>query len=133
MPYVLAPGANAQAIAEREYASDPQQVMFTAFTSCIGVLSLRNGQVTGVHLSISAPDGSLFDNAAADQVVAAVGAWQQIKVIGQIAFWENPANGVSAAFAYLIQQLNVPQDDLYPLADGTYGGENDNGTLELTY
>lgn len=133
MPYTLTPAQDTMAIAEREFGTASPQVQFTTFTSCVGVLSLRNGAVTGVHLSITAPDGTLFDDGAANQVAQIIGPWDQIKVIGRITYWENPANGVAAAFAHMLQILAVPPDNLYQLADGIYGGEDDNGTLEITY
>ncbi|WP_114392041.1 hypothetical protein [Oleisolibacter albus] len=133
MPYILTPAQDTMAIAEREFGTSSPQVQFTLFTSCIGVLSLRNGAVTGVHLSITAEDGTLFDDAAANQVAQIIGQWDQIKVIGRIDYWENPANGVTAAFNNMLQLLGVPPDNLYQLADGIYGGEDDGGTLEITY
>lgn len=49
--YVLSETNNPLDIAEREYASAPKKIQFTAFTSCIGVVARKGDKLTGVHLS----------------------------------------------------------------------------------
>lgn len=133
MPYTINQTNNVLNIAERQYGTG-HEIKFTKFTSCIGVVGAVNGNqnARGVHLSIS--DGtSLFDGGAVQQVTAIFVGATQIKILGQIAYWTNPANGVAAAYAQLVQALGVQPDDIYQLDDGVYGAEIDNGVLELTF
>jgi hypothetical protein len=132
MPYTIQPAANVMAINERE-SGTANEIRFTRFTSCIGVLGVVGGQVRGVHLSISDQNQNLFDNAAVGQVVALFAGATQLKLIGQVAYWENPANGVATAYAGLVAQLSIPADDIYQLTDGVYGGKMDGADLEITY
>lgn len=138
MPYTLNPAANAMAIAEREYGSAQNAIQFTAFTSCIGVVSMTGNVITGVHLSISDQNGQLFTDATVPLVMAALGAdYTDAFIIGRIAFWENPENGVSQAYDKLVQQVRAGAQlqnfNTYPLGDGTYGADIQQGRLSPTF
>jgi len=49
MPYVFSQAADTEAIAEREWGK-AAQIMFTGFSSCIGIMAIKNNEVIGVHL-----------------------------------------------------------------------------------
>ncbi|MBP2294993.1 hypothetical protein [Azospirillum rugosum] len=132
MPYTIQATNAVMAISEREYGT-AQRIQFTQFTSCIGVLGVVNGEARGVHLSISDQNQDLFDAQAVEQVVALFPGAEQIKIIGQIALWTNPDNRVSAAYDQMVQELNVAQDQIYPMSDGVYGAEISEGELQLTF
>ncbi|RDZ26592.1 hypothetical protein [Lysobacter silvisoli] len=144
MPYTINAGANALAIAEREWAAaanvaavngDTQPtIQFTAFTSCIGIAA-RNvaaTQVIGIHLSIY--DGNtIFTAADVPNVIAILTAQNydanNVFIIGQTSAWEASVN---AAYAALVAAL--PNAQIYTLGDGTYGaGISAGGALEPTY
>ncbi|MGB0523419.1 MAG: hypothetical protein ACPGJS_10695 [Flammeovirgaceae bacterium] len=131
MPYNLSQGGNAMAIAEQEYAT-AGEIKFTAFTSCIGIISRDKTKITGIHLVIIGKDKTPFNDNVIPEIVRILGSYDQVWVIGSTGIWENPANGVSAAYEKLIKALKNPS--IYPLADGTYGAKLDeDGDLELTY
>ncbi|EEA96836.1 hypothetical protein [Pseudovibrio sp. JE062] len=138
MPYQLTPAADPMAIAERQYGTKKTEVRFTAFTSCIGIVSRTGDEVTGVHLSIKNENGELFDAAAIPQVMAALGAnYTEVFIIGSIDIWQNPDNGVADAYAELERQVrdgvNEQDFNTYPLGNGTYGGEIEDDRLGPTY
>jgi hypothetical protein len=131
MPYILNNAPDPMAIAEREIGV-AAEIQFTAFTSCIGVVVLLNGNLTAVHLALTAADGGAFDAAAANVVLAALPAgYTSSIVIGSIPYWENPANGAAVGYAALTAGLI--NSTLYPLADGTYGAEIDGGVITPTF
>jgi len=131
MPYILNNTLLPMAIAEREIGN-ADEIQFTAFTSCIGVVVLLGGNLTAVHLALTAADGGAFNAAAAAVVLAALPAgYTSSIVIGSIALWENPDNGANVGYAALIAGL--VNSTLYPLADGTYGAEIDGGVITPTY
>lgn len=68
------------------------------------------------------------------------GEWNPVYVwfsVGQIAFWENPENGVSQAYAELVQQVRAGAQlanfNTYPLGDGIYGADIQQGRLSPTF
>jgi hypothetical protein len=129
MPYTIDPIAfpNALAIPERRWAS-AQQIQFTPFTSCIGLIGINGPNLTALHLGLV--DGAFgFDNAAADQAAAIMAPCAAgIFVIGETAYWTNTVPG---PYQHLLNQLNAP--NLYPLADGTYGADLVGGVIQLTF
>jgi hypothetical protein len=60
MPYTITQATDPLNIKEQEYASGPK-IMFTKFTSCIGVIAKKGATLTAVHLVIIAKDESTFD------------------------------------------------------------------------
>ncbi len=119
------------AIAEQEYAT-AGTIQFTAFTSCIGIISRSGTQITGIHLVIKSADDTLFNDAVIPVITGILGNYDQVWVIGRTGLWENPQNGVNVAYDHLIAALTNPA--IYPLADGTYGARLDaQGNLELTF
>jgi hypothetical protein len=125
MPYLLAPGGNAMAIAEQQYAG-AGTIRFTPFTSCIGVMGYNAGVVTGVHLVMFAQDDTPFNNAAANATVAAIGAYARVCVIGQTQMW---ADNLTAPYNYLLGLLLNPV--VIDMNDGTYGGRVVNGICQV--
>lgn len=125
MPYLLAPGGNAMAIAEQQYAG-AGTIRFTRFTSCIGVMGYNAGVVTGVHLVMFAVDGTPFNNAAANAAALAIGAYARVAVIGHTQMW---AANFPGPYAHLLGQLVAP--DIVDMDDGIYGGRVINGICQV--
>ena len=135
MPYTLRPAADAMAIAEQEYAT-AQEIRFTAFTSCIGVIARQGPNLTAVHLVMRADDDSPFDTPAVLAVLARLTAhYDSAWIIGCTDLWENPQNDVLAAFGQLVAGIRCSEAvKRFPLAPSTYGARVDaDGDLELTY
>ena len=135
MAYQFSLSANPLAIAEQEYAT-AATVQFTAFTSCIGVIAKKGPMLTGVHLVMTAPDGTLFNQNAATRLMYEVlgNQYDRVCIIGCVDLWRNPQNNVLAAFQKLesmIRSLQVVQT--YNFAAGTYGATIDGNDIEITY
>jgi hypothetical protein len=135
MPYTLQPAANAMAIAEQQYAT-AEEIRFTAFTSCIGIIGRQGPNLTGVHLVMRASDDSPFDTPAVLAVLARLTAhFETVWIIGCTDLWENPQNNVLAAFGQLVAGIRSDEAvKRFPLAPSTYGARIDeDGALALTY
>jgi len=124
MAYNFAPAGNVMAIAEQQYGT-AQEVRFTQFTSCIGLLARAGNNVTGVHLVMVSADDTPFDNAAADAAVALLPAYTQVVVIGQTQMWNDNLNG---PYNYLLGLLANPV--IIDVNDGIYGGRVEAGVFQ---
>ena len=67
MPYVFTQATDTEAIAEREWGK-ADEIMFTAFTSCIGIMAIKDDQVIGVHLTLR-DDTNAVTNADIDTAI----------------------------------------------------------------
>jgi hypothetical protein len=131
MAYELTQATQVLAIAEQEYGT-ANEVRFTRFTSCIGLLGVNGPNVTGVHLVAVSNQGTPFDQDVAADAVAALGAFTQVVILGTTNSWgTEPA--LSVPFAYLVGRLtqNGVPPSVWNFADGIYGGRVDNGTFQI--
>lgn len=134
MPYTLQPAGNVMAIAECEYGT-AQSIMFTRFTSCIGILAKVQNQdrVIGIHLVLVDNNSNTF-GAGDVPTVTGVLAGQNydpatVMIIGRISYWQESAN---AAYTALTNALHPVET--YQLGDGVYGADiNAQHEIELTY
>lgn len=124
MSYNFYPASNVMKIAEQQYGTD-NEVRFTIFTSCIGLLAKNNNHVTGVHLVMLSENETLFDNTVADDAVKLIGQYQQVVVIGQTNMWDDNLN---KSYQYLIGKLRNPV--IIDKNDGTYGGRLNNNIFQ---
>lgn len=126
--YDFTEAKNVMAIAEQEYGT-AGEILFTAFTSCVGVMARTGSQITGVHLVLMGKGDVPFDDDAADEVLKLIGnAYEQVFVIGSVSLWEKE----NQAFVKMLGKLKNPQK--YSYGDGTFGGKiNAKGELEITY
>lgn len=135
MTYQFSQAANAMAIAEQEYAT-AATIQFTGFTSCIGVIAKKGPLLTGVHLVMSSPSRTVFNQIAATRLMYEVlgNQYDKVCIIGCVDLWRNPQNGVVAAFQKLesmIRSLELVQT--FNFAAGTYGATVDGNDIEITY
>jgi hypothetical protein len=117
MAYTFSKAANPMAIAEQEYSIEHQEIRFTKFTSCIGLIPRRGNQVGGVHLVIMSKDDSPFDTDAADRAVRLIEPYDRVVVIGETDFWED---NVGPAYRHLLSLLQ--HNTVISVGDGVYGG-----------
>lgn len=117
MAYTFSKAANPMAIAEQEYSIEHQEIRFTNFTSCIGLIPRRGDQVGGVHLVIVSDDGTPFDENAANRAVELINPYDRVVVIGQTGFWED---NVGPAYRHLLSLLQ--HKTVISVGDGVYGG-----------
>lgn len=134
MPYTLSRAGNPLSIKEQEYAS-AAEIKFTAFTSCIGVIAKKGGTLTAVHLVMKARDDSIFDTAAATEVLKLLpNAPDAVTIFGCISLWENPQNNVLAALQKLTGTLESLQKyQQHTFAAGTYGAAIDGNDIDITF
>ncbi len=124
MAYVFTKAGNDTKIAEREWGkADP--IMFTTFTSCIGIMGIKDDKVIGVHLTLMGTEDELVTTANIDQAVALLDGAANPVIIGQVEIW---ADNVSAVYQHLVTILKPV--DTYPRDDGTYGGRNHQGRVQ---
>ncbi|WP_339780734.1 hypothetical protein [uncultured Thalassospira sp.] len=125
MAYVFTEAQNPMKIAERQWGkADP--VMFTAFTSCIGIMGIKDGKVIGVHLTLMGTEDEWVTNANIDEAVTLLDGAANPVVIGQIEMWEDTVPGV---YQHLLDTLHPVAQ--YARDDGTYGGANENGNVRI--
>jgi hypothetical protein len=134
MPYKLKGGTDPANIAEQEYATS-STIGFTTFTSCIGVIAKKGSELTGIHLVMVADDHSTFDEQAATAVHQALpDTYDKVSIVGCINLWENPDNGVRAAFQKLsggIKSLEKVQ--VYDRDFGIYGATIEGSDIKVTF
>jgi hypothetical protein len=129
MAYVFTEAQNPLEVAEREWCkADP--VMFTKFTSCIGIMGVKDNRVIGVHLTMMGTDDKWVTNANIDQAVALLDGAANPIVIGQIQVWQDTPQ-TRDVYQHLLATLHPVNE--YPLAQGVYGGQVDNGEVEILY
>lgn len=120
-------------IGEREKGESNNEVRFTKFTSCIGILSLSNNLLQGIHLVLTNDSNQILTVEDANQILTHVpNNCTQIKLIGQISVWETSAPGPLETIQQGLKGKTNDYDE-YPLANGTYGGKIDGNEIELTY
>ncbi len=123
MPYVFSQAADTEAIAEREWGK-AAQIMFTGFSSCIGIMAIKNNEVIGVHLPLR--DGNnAVTNDDIDTAIGLLDGGAYPVVIGSISAWEASA---SAVYQHLVDAMHPVEQ--YAYGDGTYGGEIVNGRIQ---
>ena len=131
MPYTYTPAQDPMAVAEQGFSTDPE-IRFTPFTSCIGLLAshadINVDDVTAIHLVMVGADGTIFNNLAADNAVALLGAYRQVVVIGSTTSWARQP-GLNGAFQHLIGLLDHPI--IMDRDDGTYGGRIHAGQFQI--
>ncbi len=126
MSYVFTQAANTEAIAECEWGQ-AVQIMFTGFSSCIGIMGIVGGQIIAVHLPLRDATAQAT-NADVDAAIALLGAAAQPVVIGHIGLWETT---IPAVYQHLVDTLHPVEQ--YAYGDGTYGGEIVNGSIQPRY
>lgn len=126
MAYTFTQTTDTTNITEQHYGTD-NEIRFSAFTSCIGLMARHDNKVTGVHLVMFSNDDSPFDNAAADAAIALLGDYSEVVVIGQANMWNDNLTG---PYQHLLANLNNPT--VIDVNDGTYGGRVE-GTHFQTY
>ncbi|KZB55546.1 hypothetical protein AUP42_03200 [Thalassospira lucentensis] len=126
MPYVFSQAANPLAIAECEYAS-AAEIRFSTFTSCIGIVGIRNGEVFGIHLPLAVDD--FVTNADIDAALVHCQGLAQTTITGVIGAWTSSRPTV---YAYLVAQLGNPAIGV-DHDEGVYGARVNNGNLVLSY
>ncbi|OKH89284.1 hypothetical protein [Thalassospira sp. TSL5-1] len=124
MAYIFTEADDPTQIAERQWGqADP--IMFTTFTSCIGIMGIKDDQVIGVHLALMGTADELVTNANIDQAIALLDGAANPVIIGQIEIWED---AVPAVYQHLVSTLHPVA--IYPRDDGTYGGRNNQGNVQ---
>tara|TARA_R110002049_G_scaffold210604_1_gene381505 strand:- start:38059 stop:38499 length:441 start_codon:yes stop_codon:yes gene_type:complete len=126
MPYVFIQATDTEAIAEREWGK-ADEIMFTAFTSCIGIMAIKDDQVIGVHLTLR-DDTNAVTNADIDTAIGLLDGGAYPVVIGAISAWEASA---AAVYQHLVDTLHPVEQ--YGYGDGTFGGEIVNGRIQPRY
>jgi hypothetical protein len=126
MAFAYSEAQDDQAVAERQWAK-ADTIMFTKFTSCIGLMGVKDDQVIGVHLPLR-DDQNAVTNGDVDAAIALLDGAANPVIIGAISAWKASASDV---FDHLVANLNPVEQ--YALGDGTYGGSVDNGHVQPEY
>ena len=135
MAYDLTRAGKAMVINECEYAC-AEEVKFTPFTSCIGILAKKKGEkkVIGIHLVLIDKDDHPFDRAAAGKVMDVLRAEgyddKDVWLIGSLDTWASDPRSKDG-YAELVAQLKPTEEHTW--GDGTYGGVIDGDKVEVTY
>jgi hypothetical protein len=125
MPYSFKCTQNATAIEEQKYAIG-QEVRFTKFTSCLGVIAQQGSSLIGVHLVIVSDEGEVFNDTVTDVLADLLKSYEVKTVIGKTDFWQG---SISDAYSYLLRRLGNPPR--VSVDDGVYGGKLNEGKLQL--
>jgi hypothetical protein len=135
VPYIISKATDPLKIKEQEYASAEKEIMFTGFTSCIGVIAKEGATLTAVHLVMVANDGSIFDvNAAINVLNLLPEKPDAVTIFGCISLWDNPENKVVPAFQKLTGKYQtLKKYQQYTFGPGTYGAKIDDDDIEITY
>jgi len=128
MTYTIVQTNNTENIAEKQWGQHPTQIMFTEFTSCIGVVvKTTAGNVWGLHLVITNDQNDFMTPDDMRSVVAQIPGGQQAFLIGHISIWED---GVPQTYSILEAKINTyAQRNFYERNNGVYGGRIQNGNL----
>ena len=135
MPYTIIKATDPLNIKEQEYASAKKEIMFTGFTSCIGVIAKEGATLTAVHLVMVAKDGSIFDGEVATDVLELLPKKPDaVTIFGCISLWENPENKVRSAFQKLTGTCKtLKKYQQYTFGPGTYGAKINNDDIDIIY
>ncbi|KJE34939.1 hypothetical protein UF64_09495 [Thalassospira sp. HJ] len=126
MAFAYTEAQSAQAVAELQWAK-ADKIMFTKFTSCIGLMGIKDDQVIGVHLPLR-DDHNAVTNDDIDAAIALLDGVVNPVIIGAISAWKASASDV---FTHLVDTLNPVEQ--YPYGDGIYGGSVDDGRVQPEY
>ncbi len=128
MTYTIVQTNDTEHIAEKEWGQNPTQIMFTKFTSCIGVVvKTTAGNVWGLHLVLTNDQDDFMTPDDMRSVVAQIPGGQQAFIIGQIGIWQD---SLPQTYKILEDKINTyPQRNFYERDDGIYGGKIQNGNL----
>ena len=132
MAYVLTETDDAAGLTEQHYIRGVDEVLFSRFTSCIGVVVRTGATLTAVHLvQVDNQDG-YFNSVAARAVLAILGnGFQEACILGCVNDWkfsqnDSIRNGYQTLTAG-IQQLRVCQ--IYANNDGIHGAAVTGGRI----
>jgi len=124
MAYVYTLASDLQNISEQEYGT-ANEIQFTNFNSCIGVVARKGNNVTGVHLVIVSTDQTIFDNVAAEGCVNLLpDDYDEVIVYGIIETWS-----LVAGYQRLLNLLN--NERVISCDEGIYGFRVHNGRVQV--
>ena len=126
MAYVFTKANDTEAIAECEWGK-ADEIMFTGFSSCIGIMAIKDNEVIGVHLPLRDANNAVTD-ADIDTAIGLLDGGTFPVVIGSISAWKASASSV---YQYLLDTLKPV--DQFSYGDGTYGGEIVGGKIQPRY
>jgi hypothetical protein len=127
MAYEVTSTTNSTQVAEREYASGVEVLMFTGFDSCIGVVTRTGNSLTGIHLALMDANCELFNATAAVKVLQLLSKTQydEASIIGSIGDWQQCESAeVRAGFEKLESGLKqLGKFETHNFNPGTYGAK----------
>lgn len=135
MSYVLTQTDDAALLPEQRYVRDVDEVLFSRFTSCIGVVVRTGTTLTAVHLvQIDNQDG-YFDPTAARAVLAILGnGFEEACILGCVNDWAHSQNAsIRSGYQTLaagIQALRICQ--IYRNNDGIHGAAVAAGRIQVS-
>lgn len=124
MAYTLTAAADIMNIAEQQYGMG-NEIRFTVFTSCIGIIARHDDVLTGVHLVMFDSNDEPFDDTGVEETIQILGGYDQIVVIGQTGMW---ADNLPGPYGKLIGELNNPT--IIDQDNGIYGGRVNGGVFQ---
>jgi hypothetical protein len=93
MSYVLTQTDDAALLPEQHYVRDVDEVLFSRFTSCIGVVARTGTTLTAVHLVQIDNQNGYFDPAAARAVLDVLGnGFDEACILGCVNDWSHSPN-----------------------------------------
>ncbi len=125
MPYDFNKTDNTLQITEQRYG-ESNEIRFSNFDSCIGLIAKNGNTLTGVHLVMFSNDDSSFDNTAADDAINLLGDYEEVIIIGQANMWND---NLHAPYQHLLAGLNNPQ--VIDMNNGSYGGRVIEGNFQI--
>ncbi len=117
MPYNFTRTLDRQEILEAQYAWG-RKIMFSPFTSCIGVVGKQCMELIGAHLVMVGPDGGVIDDETANAAAALVATCSRVLIIGHVYMWED---NLGAIYHQLKGQIGHHKIKEVNTGDGTYG------------
>jgi hypothetical protein len=121
---------NLAKVAEQEYGTGPE-IMFTTFTSCIGLLGFVGAsqtpgyRCTGVHLVMVSDKDKVFDPSVANRAAALLGVRERTVIIGCVDLWAANVPAGYQELVYILDHPTIIQGD-----DGLYGGRVYRGVFQ---
>jgi len=136
MAYRISRAGNIMSIPELQYGIGAE-IKFTAFTSCLGVMSKvrSEGNIIGVHLALM--EGNNYVTAQdVGQVRWLLDRYSyestSTVIIGAVSVWHNSVpNVLGRLFRDLGLHRNHPR--VHAMGDYTWGGKITNNEVEITY